>query len=357
MMVPSSIRAKGAATALSVMALAAGLMLGVRNAPVEMAGGGAAAPSQLGSSFADLAAGTETAEPVETVQTADPVQPTAPDEAADPAEPTPPEPTHSEQPPESAEPVEAKPTEQPAPQETPQPTAVPETPTPTVPVQTADPTLPAMPDVAADSPAPVEPVQATPPEPVEPVETPPAETAPPPEAETITGESLPPGVVVSSRRPPTRSDEFEDAHRRPDPPPQPDPAPTRQAQSQPATQARGNADRSERAESQANTGGSSSGASARRQATQAGNAAASNYPGEVMRRLSRVPRPSVRAAGSAVVSFSVAGSGGLGSVGIARSSGSGALDRAAVQLVRRAAPFPAPPPGAQRSFSITIAGR
>ncbi|SFH43496.1 protein TonB [Palleronia marisminoris] len=347
MTIPSSIRAKTTATALSVMALAAGLVMGVRSAPVEIAGGGSAAPSQLGSSFADLAAGTEVAEPTETVQAADPVEPTEAAEPTEPVEATPPEPTSDAQPTDPTPAQPAEPTEA-VPQEAP----TPPTPVQAVPVQTADPTLPAMPDVVtADAPDPVAPVQAAPPEPVEPSRP-----------ETITGEELPPGVVVSSRRPPTRSEAFEARHRRPDPPPQPEPqrqqpTPTRQAQAQPTATQQGNSDRSERAGSQQDTGGNASGATGQRQASQAGNAAASNYPGQVMSRLSRVPRPSVRAAGSAVISFAVAGSGGLANVGIARSSGSAALDRAAVQLVRRAAPFPAPPPGAQRSFSITIAGR
>lgn len=90
---------------------------------------------------------------------------------------------------------------------------------------------------------------------------------------------------------------------------------------------------------------------------EAGNAAVSNYPGLVMRRLSRVSRPRVSARGSAVVAFSIAPNGGLASVGIARSSGSQALDNAALKVVQRAAPFPAPPQGARRSFSISIEGR
>jgi protein TonB len=85
-----------------------------------------------------------------------------------------------------------------------------------------------------------------------------------------------------------------------------------------------------------------------------GNAAASNYPGKVMARLSRVPRPRLDSRGAAVVRFSIAGNGGLAGVGLARSSGSTRLDRAAVRVVRRAAPFPRPPRGAQRSFSVRI---
>ncbi|KAA0916380.1 energy transducer TonB, partial [Aquicoccus porphyridii] len=89
----------------------------------------------------------------------------------------------------------------------------------------------------------------------------------------------------------------------------------------------------------------------------AGSAAASNYPGLVMRRLSRAGRPRVNARGEAVVGFTIADNGGLAALGIARSSGSAALDRAALGIVRGAAPFPKPPRGAERRFSIRIRGR
>ena len=122
---------------------------------------------------------------------------------------------------------------------------------------------------------------------------------------------------------------------------------------------RGNAARS------ANTG-TASGTTASRATTQgstkqqsreSGNAAALNYPGKVLRRISRVGKPRVNNRGTAVVAFSISGSGGLASLSIARSSGSPALDQAALRVIRKAAPFPAPPRGAQRSYSIKVKGR
>lgn len=94
-----------------------------------------------------------------------------------------------------------------------------------------------------------------------------------------------------------------------------------------------------------------------RSTPEAGTAAASNYPGLVMRTLSRAGKPRVTARGTAVIAFSIAANGGLSSVSLARSSGSAALDQAALQLVRGAGPFPRPPVGARRSFSIQIKGR
>jgi protein TonB len=92
-------------------------------------------------------------------------------------------------------------------------------------------------------------------------------------------------------------------------------------------------------------------------ASQAGNAAASNYPGDVLRRVSRVRRPDVSGSGAARVTFSIAGTGALAGARVSRSSGSGALDRAALTVIRRAAPFPAPPAGATRTFTVEIRGR
>ena len=94
-----------------------------------------------------------------------------------------------------------------------------------------------------------------------------------------------------------------------------------------------------------------------RMASQAGNAAASNYPGQVMRAISRLRRPSVNSRGTATVSFRIASTGALAGLNLVRSSGSPALDAAALDLVRRAAPFPRPPAGARVSFSIGIEGR
>ena len=92
-------------------------------------------------------------------------------------------------------------------------------------------------------------------------------------------------------------------------------------------------------------------------APQSGNKAASNYPGKVMGRIARVRKPRVNSRGTAVISFSISANGGLGRVSVARSSGSAALDNAAIAVVRKAAPFPVPPAGAQRRFSIRIKGR
>ncbi|MBC7283969.1 TonB family protein [Hoeflea sp.] len=112
----------------------------------------------------------------------------------------------------------------------------------------------------------------------------------------------------------------------------------------------------------ATTSKASSGSVAAKRATAAGNAAVSNYPGKIaskLRRALRYPREAKRQGirGDVVVTFVVAGNGGVSSVRISRSSGAPVLDRAAADAVRRAAPFPPIPAGAGRaswSFSVPL---
>ncbi|WP_425085261.1 TonB family protein [Ruegeria profundi] len=85
-----------------------------------------------------------------------------------------------------------------------------------------------------------------------------------------------------------------------------------------------------------------------------GNADASNYAGKVKRKILRVRRKSVNIRGVVLVTFRIADSGALASANIARSSGSKRLDRIALSQVRAAAPFPIPPAGARREYTIEI---
>jgi protein TonB len=85
----------------------------------------------------------------------------------------------------------------------------------------------------------------------------------------------------------------------------------------------------------------------------------SNYNGIVAAHLQRHKRyPAVaRAAGSqgvAKVSFSLDGGGRVTSVRLADGSGIAAIDQEAVAMVRRASPFPAPPDGQGRNFTVPV---
>lgn len=85
-----------------------------------------------------------------------------------------------------------------------------------------------------------------------------------------------------------------------------------------------------------------------------GNAEASNYKGLVKREIHRARRKSVNIRGAARVTFRIADNGTLSEVYISRSSGSNRLDKVALAQVRAAAPFPKPPAGVGRQFSIEI---
>lgn len=87
-----------------------------------------------------------------------------------------------------------------------------------------------------------------------------------------------------------------------------------------------------------------------------GNAAASNYGGLVVRRIVRNKR-TINIKGTGKVSFSIRPDGSLAGLRISRSSGSGKLDSFFLKTVRRAAPFPPPPPGAKTNFGVELHGR
>lgn len=81
------------------------------------------------------------------------------------------------------------------------------------------------------------------------------------------------------------------------------------------------------------------------------------YAKAVMKKVRSTKKKKVRARGVAVVAFSVGRDGSLAGASIARSSGDAELDQVAVEHIRRAAPFPVPPEGAERNFQIEFAGK
>ncbi len=375
-----------------------GLWLSETPAKIEIAGSAGAMEATLGSSFADMVAGA--AQPVSNAtvtpnrQADEVVDPTEPGEALrpdppprastvtppdDPAEQPPPERARTSPPPDrqaSSAPQETAGTARPeavAPQAAPTKTAlVParadlaETTAPVLPasraeVSKASPT--ATPRNAAES------VKSSAPTAVPPADRPervlPTLVAATPRRDTPEAAEVAPKEVVEpdpgaeegvqvSRRPQARPRKIEEATAaRQSPEPEQREPRSRSTSGNNATRdaTAGSATGRESAAS-ARQGNDT----ARRSETQ-GNAAAGNYPGQVMRHLARVPRPRATARGAALVRFTIAAGGRLASVGLARSSGSGRLDRSALTVVRRAAPFPAPPAGAQRSFSVRIEGR
>jgi periplasmic protein TonB len=91
--------------------------------------------------------------------------------------------------------------------------------------------------------------------------------------------------------------------------------------------------------------------------SEAGNSEYSNYAGKVMQHLSRLRRPRASAPGSAHVRFVIAQNGSIRDIEVSDSSGSSRFDREAVSFVKKASPFPPPPAGLNRSFTVEIKGR
>jgi TonB family protein len=79
--------------------------------------------------------------------------------------------------------------------------------------------------------------------------------------------------------------------------------------------------------------------------------------GGMLERVKHYPERALRRGvkGSATIGFVLDRSGGVVSAVLLRSSGDSELDAESVALVRRAAPFPVAPPGAEHSFTIEVA--
>lgn len=80
------------------------------------------------------------------------------------------------------------------------------------------------------------------------------------------------------------------------------------------------------------------------------------YGAAVIQRIRKTPQKRGSGRGTARVGFEIGASGGLAAVRILRSSGSAALDAAALDHIRRAAPFP-PPPEGRATFSFDFTAR
>ncbi|WP_210530464.1 energy transducer TonB family protein, partial [Rubellimicrobium arenae] len=227
-------------------------------------------------------------------------------------------------------------------------TAKPVAPTPRVqsaapaPVQPVDPVRPEAP-APAQRPEPAREVASA--EPVRPV-------APTEVTEALPDESSAPPLETAPR-PPERPD---DLAAQPEPEPVAQAEPEREPVEPLAAPPQGAADARTTRGAQAGEAAGTAVAQGQATAAPGPSAAASNYPGQVMQRLSRTRRDRISSSGTAVIAFSVSDSGTLASLGVAQSSGVAEVDQAGLALVQRAAPFPAPPAGAQRSFSFQFTG-
>ncbi|WP_054008339.1 energy transducer TonB family protein [Cypionkella psychrotolerans] len=81
------------------------------------------------------------------------------------------------------------------------------------------------------------------------------------------------------------------------------------------------------------------------------------YQKAVMKKIRGTKKGSNPGKGSAVVGFAISAGGGLSLVKIVKSSGSPALDAAAVDHIQRSAPFGPPPAGVSTRFSFEFVGK
>ncbi len=321
---------------LIALTLAAGLHIGggitlMPHQTVEIESSAGAFEARLGSSFADMATGTLTAEKASDLAerappTLEPLRAETPDlvrpltNADTAVRAAPPEPTETPQPVETVPQLNANTT--PTTAEVPEPTRVAPEP---------------LPDAIV-----LAPVQRSLARTI---------TSPPPPSEMIAAQDPEVTAPVASKRPKKRTRVIVSEVAAKAPPR----SKTRAKEPQNAAP-KGNAPRNA-------TAGSATGSKtakvtrqgAGKAAKQAsGNAAASNYGGKVRSRIDRVRPPRGIGSGETIVVVRIASNGGLSGVSVARSSGSSRIDRAALGVIKKAAPFPPPPSGARRTFNITI---
>lgn len=127
-----------------------------------------------------------------------------------------------------------------------------------------------------------------------------------------------------------------------------------------ASRTRGNAERdAKRGDAEGRDAGRSAtrkGSSGGPAAAVSAQAAAERYAALVIRKIRSTPQRRGSGRGKALVGFGIRADGGLEQVRLLRSSGSAALDAAALDHIRRAAPF-APPPDGPARFSFEFVAR
>ncbi len=82
--------------------------------------------------------------------------------------------------------------------------------------------------------------------------------------------------------------------------------------------------------------------------------AAKNYPSKIYQHLAKLRQRKVRGKGTVVIEFEIKPDGSIAYAKVAQSSGRSRVDKAALNHVRRAGPFPTPPEKAMVKFSLPI---
>jgi protein TonB len=81
------------------------------------------------------------------------------------------------------------------------------------------------------------------------------------------------------------------------------------------------------------------------------------YAKTVMKKVRATKKRTGAGKGMAVVGFSIAADGSLAGITLVQGSGNAALDKVALDHIRRSAPFPSPPEGAGRNYSFEFIGK
>lgn len=272
---------------------------------------------------------------------------------------TPPETEMDPDAPEPVEPEPVEPIEPPVVEETPPPAM------PSLDVAEASPDAVTVPSFDTDVPPPPQDPQDIP-EDIPEMEPEP-EPTPPEEQPEVTEDEAPRTAPVASLRPMQRPEEAApQVDRAPPPPPEPEPAPEPSPEATPADRTQqattgGAGGTTQRA---AGSGGSSQAGSSSGQ-VKAGNSAAEARAVQVwgarirsrIERRKRFPREMRGTAGAVVVRITVRDDGALLGASIARSSGQGAFDRAAMEAVQRAGRLPRAPRELRGGGSYTFSLR
>ncbi len=261
-------------------------------------------------------------------------------------------------PPPSAPTADAPPTEAPPEEALPEPQPEP-TPEPT-PEPVALPPEPVPPEPAPPELAPPEPVAEPEPPVPEPVVEPEPQPEPPPPEPMVEPEPLP--ELPKMEAPPEVAANAPVPLPRPTPPERPrvvEKAQERKAapkprRERPREEAKPRAQKP-RAAPPPSRAAQTSNAPSTQGAAPRSDVSPARWQGQIQARLNRFKRtPRGGGQGLVTVSFTITGSGAASGIRLARSSGNPVLDQAALDLVRRASPFPAPPSGGSVPITVPI---
>ncbi|WP_138469291.1 TonB family protein [Poseidonocella sp. HB161398] len=164
----------------------------------------------------------------------------------------------------------------------------------------------------------------------------------------------PAGAVSAAAAPESPRPEARPAER---PQPQHRAEPARSAPEPPSAPPRGNAPvtaAAGQAEGRAEARKAETTRAERSASEQAGGRAVKRYQAQVLRRIDRAPKRSAGARGAALIGLGIEAGGGIAVLRVVKSSGDQRIDAAALDQVRRAAPFGQTPTGRRLDLTVRV---